>query len=55
MGVVSGRRKTPRRSMSLGGGFKAMRRDSGLLTLDQSDGWGSDGSSEDEVSLWAFF
>jgi len=54
VGVVSVRRRTPRESLSLRGGLRTMRRDSGLLTLDHSGREGSAESVSCGVHLYTF-
>jgi hypothetical protein len=54
LGVVSVRRRTLRESMSLGGGLRTVRRDIGLLTLDQSGREDSYESASNGVHLCAF-
>ncbi len=51
IGAVSGRRRIPRESTSLGCGLRTLRRDIGLLTMDQS---GRERSTEGDSSRVPF-
>jgi hypothetical protein len=54
MGVVFNRWRTPREFASLGGGLRTVRRDCGLMTIDQSDRERSLVSVSGGVHLCAF-